>query len=71
MLSANDLSSLAAHGGGFALEARKFHQDELIRIAAAGAGKGRLVIRDSRRLSLQDLIRIADARPNLVFFEGL
>jgi hypothetical protein len=71
MLSANDLSSLAAHGGGFALEARMFHQDDLVRIAAAGAGKGQLVIRDSRRLSLEDMIRIADARPNLVFFEGM
>jgi hypothetical protein len=30
-----------------------------------------LVIRDSRRLSLEDMIRIADARPNLVFFEGM
>jgi len=70
MPSANDLCSLAAHGGGFALEARKFHQDELVRIAAAGKG-GQLVIRESRHLSLQDMIRIADARPNLVFFEGM
>jgi hypothetical protein len=71
MLSAKDLSSLGAHGGGFALEARMFHQDDLVRIAAAGAGKGQLVIRDSRRLSVEDMIRIAEARPNLVFFEGL
>jgi hypothetical protein len=57
MLSAKDLSSLAAHGGGFALKAPKFHQDELVRIAAAGAGKCQLVIRDSRHLSLEDMIR--------------
>jgi hypothetical protein len=69
MLSANSLAMLAAHGAGFALEAKMFHPDELVRIAAAG--KGRLVIRESSRLALEDMIRIADARPSLVFFEGL
>jgi hypothetical protein len=37
----------------------------------AGAGTAQLVIRESRRLSLEDMIRFAGARPNLVFFEGL
>jgi hypothetical protein len=69
MLSANHLAALAAHGAGFALEAKMFHPDELVQIARAG--KGRLVIRDSKRLSIEDMIRIADARPELVFFEGL
>jgi hypothetical protein len=69
MLSADNLAALAARGAGFALEAKKFHPDELVRIA--GAGKGRLVVRDSKHLSVDDMIRIADARPNLVFFEGL
>jgi hypothetical protein len=52
MLSANQLSTLATHGGGFALEAGKFHQDDLVRIAAAGAGKGQLgsrLIKSTRR----------------------
>ncbi len=71
MLSADDLVTLAAHGAGFALDAGGFHQDELTKIAAAGNGKGRLVIRGCTRLSVQDMTRIADARPNLVFFEGL
>jgi hypothetical protein len=69
MLSADNLTALAAHGAGFALEAKMFHANELVRIA--GAGKGRLIIRDSKHLSVEDMIRIAEARPNLVFFEGL
>lgn len=71
MLSTNDYVILAAHGAGFALDASRFHQDELTRIAASGVGKGRLVIRGCTRLSVQDMTRISDARPNLVFFEGL
>jgi hypothetical protein len=69
MLSANNLAALASHGAGFALEAKMFHPDELVRIA--GAGQGRLVIRDSKHLSVENMIRIARARPHLVFFEGL
>jgi hypothetical protein len=69
MRSANSLAALASRGAGFALKAKMFHPDELVRIAAAG--QGRLVIRESYRLALEDMIRIADARRNLVFFEGL
>ena len=69
MLSANNLVALAANGAGFALEAKMFHPDDLVRIASAG--KAQLVIRESRRLGIEDMMRIAKARPNLVFFEGL
>jgi hypothetical protein len=69
MLSADNLAALASHGAGFALDAKMFHPDELVRIAAAG--QGRLVIRGSNYLSVESMTRIAKARPHLVFFEGL
>ena len=69
-LSVNNLSQIAAAGGGFDIIAGNYQVKELTLIAqAAGQHQARLRILQCEALSLQELTQIAAAGKGAVWFE--
>ena len=70
MLSVNDLSRIAAAGGGFSLNAKSVTTNDIARIAAAASKTGaRITITSAGSMPVNDLARIAAAGKGVVVFE--
>jgi hypothetical protein len=68
-LTPDELVQLAAHGGGFDVDAAQLSQADIVRIASyAGTTGGKIVVNNARQIPFRDLTTIASyGKGNVVF----